>query len=100
MWELSENLEVTYFGISASFIQSCINEKIHPGEKFDLSKIKSIGSTGSPLSVDCFDWISTEIGEHVLINSCSGVLIYVLLLLVLLQLFRYIWVPSIKITWS
>ena len=72
LWELSENLEVTYFGISASFIQSCINEKIHPGEKFDLSKIKSIGSTGSPLSVDCFDWISTEIGEHVLINSCSG----------------------------
>ena len=72
LWELSDNLGVTYFGVSASFIQSCINGKIHPGQKLDLSKIKAIGSTGSPLSLDCFDWISNEIGEHVLINSCSG----------------------------
>ena len=72
LWELSENLGVTYFGISASFIQSCIKEKIHPGKKLDLSKIKSIGSTGSPLSIDCFEWISSEIGQDILINSCSG----------------------------
>src|ERR671910_12685 len=49
LWELAEETGMTHFGTSASYLTSCMNAGIEPGEDFDLGRLKGVGSTGSPL---------------------------------------------------
>ncbi len=72
LWRLAEKHRVTYFGVSAPFIQSCLKAGLRPREQFDLSAMRAIGSTGAPLSVEGFRWIGDAVGEHVQICSVSG----------------------------
>jgi acetoacetyl-CoA synthetase len=72
MWQLAEEQQVTYFGTSAPFIQSCLKAGVRPRETYDLSRIHAVGSTGAPLSVDGFRWIADAVGEHIQICSVSG----------------------------
>ncbi|GAB2994746.1 acetoacetate--CoA ligase [Amycolatopsis acidiphila] len=72
LWRLADERKITYFGTSAPFIQSCLKARLEPGADHDLSSLRAIGSTGSPLSVEGFRWIAGKIGEHVQICSVSG----------------------------
>ncbi|WP_028662493.1 acetoacetate--CoA ligase [Saccharomonospora iraqiensis] len=72
LWRLAERHEVTYFGTSAPFVQSCLKEGLRPAAEFDLSALRTLGSTGAPLTTDGFRWIADEVGEHVQIASVSG----------------------------
>lgn len=72
LWRLSEEAEITYFGTSASFIQSCQKAGIEPAKQFDLSRLRGIGSTGSPLSPENFIWVYEEIGSNINLASVSG----------------------------
>ncbi|EHR48712.1 acetoacetyl-CoA synthase [Saccharomonospora marina XMU15] len=72
LWRLAQKHEVTYFGTSAPFVQSCLKQRLRPAAEFDLSAMRALGSTGAPLSVEGFRWIAEEIGEHVQICSVSG----------------------------
>ncbi|MGH3432424.1 MAG: acetoacetate--CoA ligase, partial [Thermocrispum sp.] len=71
LWVLAEQHRITYFGVSAPFVQSCLKQKLRPAAEHDLSALRAIGSTGAPLSVDGFRWIVDELG-HVQICSVSG----------------------------
>ncbi|MGV9294546.1 acetoacetate--CoA ligase [Amycolatopsis sp. NPDC003676] len=72
LWHLAEQHRVTYFGTSAPFIQSCLKAGLAPSERYDLSALRVVGSTGSPLSSEGFRWIADAIGRDVQICSVSG----------------------------
>ncbi len=72
LWDLSEEAGVTTFGTSASFIASCMKAEIEPGEGRDLSRLKAVGSTGSPLSPEGFAWVYEKLGADTWLFSTSG----------------------------
>lgn len=72
LWEFAEESGMTYFGTSAAFINACIKAEIHPNKQYDLSKIRGVGSTGSPLTVSGFQWIYENINESLALESLSG----------------------------
>jgi acetoacetyl-CoA synthetase len=72
LWKLAEQHRITYFGTSAPFIQSCLKQHLRPAAQHDLSALRALGSTGSPLSQEGFRWIAGEIGSGVQICSVSG----------------------------
>ena len=72
LWDLAERAGVTMFGTSASYIAACMKDGVEPGEGRDLSRLKAVGSTGSPLSPEGFDWIYERIGDDTWLFSTSG----------------------------
>jgi acetoacetyl-CoA synthetase len=72
LWRLAERHGVTYFGVSAPFVQAALKAGLRPRDDHDLSSLRAIGSTGAPLSVEGFRWIGESVGEHVQICSVSG----------------------------
>jgi acetoacetyl-CoA synthetase len=60
------------FGTSASYIAACMKAGIEPGGGRDLSRLKAVGSTGSPLSPEGFDWIYEHVGADTWLFSTSG----------------------------
>ncbi len=72
LFALAEETGMTYFGTSAAFISACIKASIQPNQQYDLSKIRAVGSTGSPLTVDGFAWIYDNINANLALESLSG----------------------------
>jgi len=72
LWQLAEESEMTYFGTSAAYISACIKAEIAPSANYDLSRIKALGSTGSPLTLDGFQWIYNNVNDHLALESTSG----------------------------
>jgi acetoacetyl-CoA synthetase len=72
LWDLAEHAGVTCFGTSASYIASCMKAEIEPGASRDLSGLSSVGSTGSPLSPEGFNWIYDQLGDDTWLFSTSG----------------------------
>ncbi|TKC19433.1 acetoacetate--CoA ligase [Robertmurraya kyonggiensis] len=71
LWKFAEETKMTVFGTSASFILSCINSKITPAH-FDLSHLRAIGSTGSPLPPEGFAWVYEHVKKDLWLTSVSG----------------------------
>ena len=72
LWEIAEQLEITIFGTSAKYIDSCKGSALKPKDVFNLSKLKTILSTGSPLSNENFRYVYENIKSNVLLGSISG----------------------------
>ena len=72
LWDLAEAAGVTCFGIGAAFIGNCQKAGIRPREGRDLSRLRSVGSTGSPLSPEGFAWVYEELGDDIWLFSTSG----------------------------
>ncbi|HSS42532.1 MAG TPA: acetoacetate--CoA ligase [Solirubrobacterales bacterium] len=72
LWDLAERAGVTMFGTSAAYIGACMKAGLEPGNGRDLSALKAIGSTGSPLPPEGFDWIYEHVGADTWLFSTSG----------------------------
>ena len=72
LWDLAERAGITTFGTSASYIAACMKAGVEPGAGRDLSRLKAVGSTGSPLSPEGFDWIYEQLGADTWLFSTSG----------------------------
>jgi acetoacetyl-CoA synthetase len=72
LWDLAERAGVTTFGTSAAYIAACMKAGEKPGAGRDLSRLKALGSTGSPLSPEGFDWIYEQLGADTWLFSTSG----------------------------
>jgi len=57
LWRFAAETGVTYFGTNAAFVQACMKAGINPGAELDLSRIRQIGSTGSPLVPEAYQWL-------------------------------------------
>ena len=72
LWDLAEQTGMTCFGTSAAYIASCMKGGVEPGAGRDLSQLRSVGSTGSPLSPEGFQWVYDHVGEDTWLFSTSG----------------------------
>ena len=72
LWDLAADTQATLFGCGAAFIHGCMKAGIKPAEGRDLSHLRSVGSTGSPLAPDGFDWIYEQLGSEIWLASVSG----------------------------
>jgi acetoacetyl-CoA synthetase len=72
LWELAERTGMTCFGTSAAYIAACMKDGVEPGKDRDLSELRSVGSTGSPLSPEGFDWVYEHVGNDTWLFSTSG----------------------------
>ena len=72
LWDLAARAGVTMFGTSASYIAACMKAGVEPGAGRDLSRLGAVGSTGSPLSPESFDWVYEQLGADTWLFSTSG----------------------------
>jgi len=72
LWQFAQDSGMTFFGTSAAYIASCMKAEIEPGKTHDLGKIRGIGSTGSPLPPEGFQWIYEHVKKDVWLASVSG----------------------------
>ncbi|MFP5364269.1 MAG: acetoacetate--CoA ligase [Thermoleophilia bacterium] len=72
LWDLAAEARITCFGTSAAYIAGCMKAGVSPGEGRDLGALRSVGSTGSPLSAEGFRWIYDELGADTWLFSTSG----------------------------
>jgi acetoacetyl-CoA synthetase len=72
LWDLAEESGTTTFGTSAAFIASCMKGEIEPRAGRELSSLRAVGSTGSPLSPEGFQWVYDHLGSETWLFSTSG----------------------------
>ncbi|MGQ9858065.1 MAG: acetoacetate--CoA ligase [Thermodesulfobacteriota bacterium] len=72
MWKLAQDLGITVFGLSASYVNALRAQGLSPGKLYDLSALKQISQTGSPLSAEGFRYVYNEIKSDLHFNSISG----------------------------
>ncbi len=71
LWQLAEEVGMTFFGTSAAYLTMCEKARLEPKNR-DLSALRAIGSTGSPLSPESFDWVYHHVSPSVWLTSLSG----------------------------
>jgi acetoacetyl-CoA synthetase len=69
---LAARVGITFLGTSAGYLSACEKAGVRPGEAYDLSALRSIGSTGSPLPASAYRWVYDAVGPDVLLGSLSG----------------------------
>jgi acetoacetyl-CoA synthetase len=73
LWDLADEAQITTFGCSAAFIAQCMKAEVSPrGGGRDLSALRAVGSTGSPLSPESFQWIYDQLGSETWLFSTAG----------------------------
>jgi acetoacetyl-CoA synthetase len=72
LWDLADAAGITSFGTSAGYLAACQKADVDPRAGRDLSRLDSVGSTGSPLAPEGFDWVRDRLGEDVWLFSTSG----------------------------
>ncbi|HTR76263.1 MAG TPA: acetoacetate--CoA ligase [Solirubrobacterales bacterium] len=72
LWDLAERAGITTFGTSAAYISACMKAGVEPAAGRDLSRLRAVGSTGSPLAPEGFDWIYGHLGSDTWLFSTSG----------------------------
>ncbi|MFN4327220.1 MAG: acetoacetate--CoA ligase [Azonexus sp.] len=72
LFDLAQAEKMTHFGTSAKFIDAAAKMGLTPGKTHDLSALRAVFSTGSPLSPEGFDWVYREIKQDILLASISG----------------------------
>jgi acetoacetyl-CoA synthetase len=72
LWHLAEQERLHHFGVSASFLMACRRLDLMPGHELDLSRLRRVGSTGSPLPLDGYEWVYTSVKPDVVLASSSG----------------------------
>ena len=71
LWDLADEAGVTVFGTGAAYLHGCMKAGVKPADGRSLS-IKAVGSTGSPLSPEGFEWVYSELGPVWLFSTSGG----------------------------
>ncbi|HET7556906.1 MAG TPA: acetoacetate--CoA ligase [Rhodanobacteraceae bacterium] len=72
LWNLADEIGISIFGTSAKWIDATAKMGVKPRETHKLLALKTILSTGSPLSPESFDYVYRDVKERVLLSSISG----------------------------
>jgi acetoacetyl-CoA synthetase len=72
LWDVVEDTGVKFMGISAAYVSACMKSGIRPIETHKLAKLVGLGSTGSPLSPEGFEWVYRNVKEDAWVASVSG----------------------------
>jgi acetoacetyl-CoA synthetase len=76
LWRFAADAGATFFGAGAAFFANCLKAGVEPAKVADLSKLRAIGSTGSPLSVESYQWVYDQMpkvdGRDIWLTPISG----------------------------
>jgi len=72
LWRMVADTGVSCFGAGAAFFNTCMKADLAPGQTLDLSALRQVGSTGSPLTVENFAWIYRAVKPDVWVAAISG----------------------------
>lgn len=72
IWRFVAEEQLTYFGAGAAYFSTCMKAGITPREEVDLTALRSLGATGSPLSGDTYDWIYKDVKADQWLAPISG----------------------------
>ncbi len=72
LWQMAEDEGLTVFGTSAKYLALAEKEGIRPGATRDLTALRAVLSTGSPLAPLSFDYVYRDINSDVQLSSISG----------------------------
>jgi acetoacetyl-CoA synthetase len=72
LWDLAQEQKVTLFGTSAKYIDACKKAELAPIRTHDLTALRAITSTGSPLAAESFDYVYAAVKADVHLASISG----------------------------
>ena len=76
LWRFAGLARCSFFGAGAAFYASCLKAGVEPQAVADLSRLRAIGSTGSPLSEDCYRWVWDKLpkvdGKNIWLTPMSG----------------------------
>jgi acetoacetyl-CoA synthetase len=72
LWRLVDEERVSFFGTSPAFISQCMKAGYEPRRHFGFEALRSIGSTGSPLTDESYRWVYRNVKDDLLLASISG----------------------------
>jgi acetoacetyl-CoA synthetase len=72
LWQLAAEEKVSYLGVGAPYLMASHKAGLRPGQEYDLSALRGIGSTGSPLPPEGFSWVYEAVGKDLQLGSMSG----------------------------
>ncbi len=72
LWGLAERAGITCMGVSPGLLASCEKAGIEPARDHDLSSLRALGATGSPLTPESFHWVYEHVRDDVWLFSTSG----------------------------
>ncbi len=72
LWEMAQDLKISVFGTSAGYLSALEAAGVKPGKEYDLSPLRAVLSTGSPLSIEGFKFVYRDIKEDLQLASISG----------------------------
>ena len=72
MWREASKEKINALGTSPKFLTHCQKQGVHPDEEYDLSELRTIYSTGSPLVTENYQWVYSKVKEDVQLASISG----------------------------
>ncbi|MCU0580711.1 MAG: acetoacetate--CoA ligase, partial [Desulfobacterota bacterium] len=72
LWKMAQDEKITIFGTSARYLAALEKEGVAPGRTCDLSPLRAVLSTGSPLPIESFQYVYREIKQDVQLSSIAG----------------------------
>ncbi|OZD06567.1 acetoacetate--CoA ligase [Rhodococcus sp. 06-235-1A] len=72
LWRIADTHDVTFLGTSPGHLQACERAALVPKDNFDLSSLRTIGSTGSTLPAASYHWVHDNVGAHIQLSSTTG----------------------------
>jgi acetoacetyl-CoA synthetase len=72
LWRLAAETGATYLGVGAPYLMACRKAGLTPGRDLDLSALRGVGSTGSPLPAAGFEWVHDAVSDAIPVGSLSG----------------------------
>jgi acetoacetyl-CoA synthetase len=72
LWEMAEKVRLNHFGTSPSYLSLLSKHNFKPGYSFELSSLKTISSTGSPLGIENFNYVESAFQHNLPLISMSG----------------------------
>ena len=72
LWQMAQDEKITIFGTSAGYIAALMNAGVRSAKEYDLSSLRTVLSTGSPLSIEGFEFIYREVKEDLQLASIAG----------------------------
>ena len=63
LWQIASDEKLSFLGVSAALIDVWRQQNLVPKQKYELSSLRTIASTGSPLAASGFDWVEDSVGS-------------------------------------
>jgi len=71
-WDVAADAKATLFGTSAGYLAACARSDLRPGDSYDLTALRELTSSGSPLSAAASEWVYDAVKSDVLLAPTSG----------------------------